>query len=258
MVSKPLVSVIIPVFNCERYIAEAIESVLAQTYRPIEIIVIDDGSTDGTANIVKSFKEDARYFYQPNSGPPVARNKGLRMAKGNVISFLDADDLWSKNKLKIQLSHLSSDSSEIILGHEQLIYQIKGVNGKPDLEVFPVSQFTFCLGSGVYRRSVFDKVGFFDETLFCCDDWDWFKRARELGISMVIIQEVTLFYRRHRHNLTNQKELETHYMIRMLKRSIDRRREQNNGQVTLLKKLSDYKEKRFTGKHKPIVKKSSE
>ena len=105
MQDKPLVSAIIPVYNCERYLAEAIESVLAQTYRPIGIIVVDDGSTDGSADVAKSFTDpQVRYFYQPNSGQGAARNQGTNLARGSFFTFLDADDLWTDNKLELQLA----------------------------------------------------------------------------------------------------------------------------------------------------------
>ena len=103
MKNKYFISSIIPVYNGEKFLAPAIESIIKQSYSPIEIIIIDDGSTDATAEVVKNFKDqNIIYIYQPNSGAPVARNKGLSMAKGNIISFLDADDLWPIDKLKLQ------------------------------------------------------------------------------------------------------------------------------------------------------------
>ncbi|MFA6055620.1 MAG: glycosyltransferase family A protein [Thermodesulfovibrionales bacterium] len=239
--NNPLTSVIIPVYNGERYLAEAIESVLAQTYRPIEIIVVDDGSTDGSADVAKGFHDNIRYVFQPNSGPPAARNTGLRMANGNVIGFIDADDLWSNNKLSLQLERLDNNSSaEIVLGHLQfLLYRI--TDSKHEWEVSSDPQIALTLGSGVFRKSVFDKVGLFDETLYYGDDWDWFMRARELGVSMLIHKEVTLFYRRHKHNLTNQKKIGDTYIIRILKNSIDRRRHKS-GLDRELSKVSSYKE----------------
>ncbi len=98
-----LVTCIIPAFNREKYIAEAIDSVLDQTYGNIEIIVIDDGSTDNTSEIVKSFNSKVKYFYQPNSGASAARNSGILKAAGDFISFLDSDDLWEKNKISLQM-----------------------------------------------------------------------------------------------------------------------------------------------------------
>lgn len=99
MENSRLISIIIPVYNREHYLAEAIESVLAQTYRPIEIIVVDDGSTDGTADVARRFSETVRYFYQTNSGCGASRNTGIKKGVGSFLSFLDSDDLWVEEKL---------------------------------------------------------------------------------------------------------------------------------------------------------------
>lgn len=101
-----LISVIIPVYNREKYVSEAIESVLKQTYQFLDIIVIDDGSTDKSAEIIKSFGSKIRYFYQENSGISSALNHGLKVAKGEFIAFLDSDDLWTENKLNLQIKVL--------------------------------------------------------------------------------------------------------------------------------------------------------
>ena len=120
MVNEKLVSVILPVYNGERYLGEAIESILTQDYRPIEVIVVNDGSTDNTETIAKQYDNDIIYVLQENSGPAAARNKGLRMASGGIIGFLDYDDLWSDNKLSLQLARLADDPSvEIVVGLSQ-------------------------------------------------------------------------------------------------------------------------------------------
>ena len=97
---RQLISCIVPVFNGELYLAEALESILKQSYRPLEIIVADDGSTDGTEAIVARFGTQVRYLYQPNSGPATARNLGLGAVRGEFVGFLDADDLWHPEKLE--------------------------------------------------------------------------------------------------------------------------------------------------------------
>ena len=98
-----LISVVVPVYNGERYIAEAIDSVLAQEYKNIEIIAVNDGSTDGTEKILRSYA-NVRYLHQSRKGVSAARNKGIKCSSGEFIAFLDADDLWTKDKLKIQNS----------------------------------------------------------------------------------------------------------------------------------------------------------
>ena len=113
-----LVSVIIPVYNGEAFLVEAVESIQRQVHRPLEILIVDDGSTDNTAKIAAGFDDDVRYTFKPNGGPASARNTGLKMARGSVIGFLDVDDLWTEKKLEWQLTRfVSTPTLEIILGH---------------------------------------------------------------------------------------------------------------------------------------------
>ena len=119
---RPLVSVIIPVYNGEDFIREAVENVLSQKYPALEIIIINDGSTDGTEAIIKQLPVDIRYFTQDNSGPSAARNKGIRDASGEFITFLDADDLWPENNLNIMVdAMLRNPDMEVIRGYAQLM-----------------------------------------------------------------------------------------------------------------------------------------
>lgn len=244
MKSDPFfVSVIIPVYNGEAFLAEAVASIRHQDYEPLEIIIVDDGSTDGTAELVAGLGEDIRYVYQCNGGPAAARNKGLAMARGDIIAFLDADDLWPSDKLQIQITRLVKDPKvEIVLGRIKYIslpgarktrMQFEG----PDNTVAYVQ-----LGSGVYRRSVFDIVGVFDETLRYSEDHDWFLRAREQGVSLTIIKEVTLYYRLHGHNMTRANDPSNFNITEILKKSLDRRRQQNDGLVQPLPKFYEFDE----------------
>src|SRR6267378_3262722 len=98
LMKKSLISCIIPVFNGARYLREAVESILGQTYRPIEIIIVDDGSTDNTADVVKNYGDQVRYVCQPNGGPSAARNQGVSVAQGAFVAFLDQDDVWHPEK----------------------------------------------------------------------------------------------------------------------------------------------------------------
>lgn len=109
----PVVSIIIPAFNAEKFIAETIQSVLAQTYSSWELIIVDDGSTDNTANIIKTFFQNdrIRYCYQPNAGVSAARNKGIELSKGEYLAFLDADDLWHNQNIELKISTLKKNSS---------------------------------------------------------------------------------------------------------------------------------------------------
>lgn len=236
------VSVIIPVYNGEVFLKEAFESIRQQEYKPLEIIIVDDGSTDNTKEIAASFEKEVRYHYQPNSGLPAARNSGVKMAIGDVISFLDVDDLWSKDKTRLQTEILKkSPSAEIVLGYTQIMMLAGTIDGMHVFKEWASPVLAMSLGGAVFRKSVFDKIGLFDETQRYCDDWDWFMRARELNIEMVVHTEAVQFYRRHGQNMTNQELLNSHYFLRMLKKSLDRRRTQKEGLAMSLKKLSDFK-----------------
>jgi len=215
------VSVVIPVFNGERFLAEAIESVLVQDYRPLQVIVVDDGSTDATARIANGFGERIQCVWQANRGLPGARNTGVRLAQGDVIGFLDDDDLWSPGKLASQTAVLeASPSVDIVLGHLQRLKLA------PDKRFIPHNgpELALNLGASLIRRRVFDTIGVFDEAVRFADDWDWYMRAREAGIRILVQDEVVLFYRRHEDNLTNQRDVHDQATVRILKRSLDRRR----------------------------------
>jgi glycosyltransferase involved in cell wall biosynthesis len=224
---NPLVSVVIPVFNGERFLREAVESVLAQQYSPVEIIIVDDGSTDSTATVARSFPEAVRYLHQTNQGPAAARNRGIEQAKGSLIAFADADDLWPPLKLELQLPYLIQDPNiEIVLGRIQQVRLSETVDGQTQSQEFAEAAFSVNLGSAVVRKSVFERVGLFDETMRYSEDVDWFMRAREGGVSIMTIDAVTLFYRQHDQNMTRGKSTAELNVLKALKRSLDRRREQ--------------------------------
>ncbi len=221
--NRSFISVIIPVYNCEEFIAQAIDSIFQQRYEPLEIIVVDDGSTDKTAQIVARFNNAIRYIRQSNKGPASACNRGLAMARGDMVGFLDADDLWTQNRLSLQLPYFTeSPRVDIVMGLVQLMRYSNLPESPGSFVPVDSPNIALCPGCSLFRRDVFDTVGYFDETLTMGYDWDWFMRARELGIGMVILQQTTLYYRRHSHNFTNQVEMGNRFTLRMLKKSIDR------------------------------------
>jgi len=234
-----LVSVIIPVYNGERYLSEAIESILVQDYRPIEVIVVNDGSTDNTEAVAKRYGNDILYARQERRGPAAARNKGLHMSHGEVIGFLDADDLWSENKLSLQRARLEEGrSAEIIVGLSQPIKLRTGKDGNLMFEKWHDPFCALLLSAGLFRNSVFEKVGLFDETLHYGEDTDWFMRVREAGVLITIVHEVSLYYRRHESNMTLDSVARDRFFIQALKKSLDRRRREGQGSVSALPKLA--------------------
>ena len=227
--SNPLVSVIIAVYNCERYLAQAIKSVLAQTYRPIELIIVDDGSTDGTADIAHSYKE-VHYIYQYNQGVAAARNTGISASQGQLISILDADDLFPPNKLKVQVTYL--------LKHPRVGYTVGRVQNFLDLESsLPTHTPTNLLESDqlglaslVTRRVIFEQIGGFDASYRVASDFEWITRAKDAGIPIAILPEIVLHRRIHSSNMSYQTQARRASLLRMFKASIDRQRRQSLGQ----------------------------
>jgi len=247
------VSTILPVYNGQAFLMEAIESILRQTLPVQEIILVDDGSTDDTAGIAAGYGSIIRYIYQTKAGPAAARNHGLRIAGGDVICFVDADDYWPSSKLEIQLGWLEREQKwDIVLGHIQRVYMTENETGGMIPVAFARPWAGLLLGCGVYRRSVFDTIGFFNEELLFSEDWDWFMRAREAGIPILVIDDVTQFYRQHGSNMTNQSELGQRYMLQMLKNSLDRRRSTSSGQVSTLPPLASNNKNHPNKKEKDV------
>lgn len=223
------VSVIIPVWNGERYLAEAIASVLAQKHSPLELVIVDDGSTDDTrevaAKAAKKYGERIRYVEQPHRGVAAARNLGIVTARGNVVSFLDYDDLWEPDCLPRHLAVLDARPEiEIVQG---LIVQMQraaegSVPGECKFEISSEPYQFISLSSAVYRRKVFERVGGFDETLTEGEDADWFLRAWEQDVPKVVLPQVMLYYRRHETNMT--QDAGPRLLPRLFKMHLDRMR----------------------------------
>ncbi len=195
---KPLVTCIIPVFNCEKYIESAIESVLNQTYKNIEIIVVDDGSTDRTPELIKKFNGKIKYIRHPNSGSAAARNLGISKASGDFIGFLDSDDMWDKNKIFLQLKCFENNP-EI----DVCLCNIKIINEKEVLkdQYVLVTPYTVC--SILIKIDALKKVGHFNVNLKFGEDTDWFMRIRELNIPVKILKDILVYARLHKNNLTD-------------------------------------------------------
>ena len=231
---KPLISVIIPVYNGEKYISEAIENILRQEYPVLEIIVVDDGSTDKTAEVVNNLSVDVRYFSQQNAGPSAARNKGIKEASGKYIAFLDVDDLWPENNLNVLAEKLEKEKgSDVVRGYSQL-FKDDSKGGK-DYLGNPEESYRYYIGAGLYRRDVFNKVGLFDWRLIYGEDTDWYNRAKELRITIEWLDEVTLYVRRHGENMTEGKNILELNRLNTFKKILDRDRQRDH-QNRLLKR----------------------
>ena len=228
---RPGVSVILPVFNGEAFLAEALDSILCQDRTDIELVVIDDGSTD----ILQRYTGAMTYRHQENRGPAAARNLGLELARGNLIAFIDADDTWPAGKLRHQLALLAGAAAhhcEFVMGHSRFVQHRDGGDGQPEVLIEACPQML--LGAGLYTRRVFDRVGVFDESLRHGEDWDWFTRARELSVPMYMSAEVTLTYRRHGNNMSRDLAASQGDFLKLLRNSLQRRREAGDGRAAEL------------------------
>lgn len=219
----PLISVIIPVYNREKFVSKVVANVFSQNYPAIELIMVDDGSTDGTRQAIESLPHDIRYFYQPNQGPASARNRGIRDASGEFIAFLDSDDLWPENNLRLLLKEFEQEPGlEVVKGFAQLFTTTE--DGNIEYTGHFRNAFPDYIGAGLYRRSAFSKVGLFDPDLRFGEDADWFNRAREKEVRMKRTEAITLLVGRHGGNMTEGKNLVELNALKVFKKIIDRKR----------------------------------
>ena len=229
--NSTLISCIVPVYNGERYLGEAIESILEQSYRPIEIIIADDGSTDGTASIAARYDKQVRYLRHLNAGPAAARNFGLSASEGEFVAFLDADDLWPANKLDRQMARFRQRPElHYCIAHVQNFWIPELIEEEKQFRDHRISKALpgYCTGTLLARRKFFDGVGEFNSAIEHADDTEWFLRASEQGAVMELLPDVLLYRRLHYANLSRAKASNSRdQYLQVLKSTLDRRRRQN-------------------------------
>jgi len=227
---RPLISVIVPVYNGELYLSFAIRSILGQDYDPLEVIVVDDGSTDNSSNIARSFKE-VRYVHQSNQGVAMARNIGIAAARGEFIAFLDADDLWASNKLTAQVEYLLKNPQLGYVLAKMHNFLEPGINW-PSWQGEKFSEedeYSYSVSALAARKSVFDEIGTFDPRFRIGSDTDWLIRAKEAGIRMAILPDVLVERRIHDSNLCYDYDKPGARLLmwrRLCRASINRKRNQ--------------------------------
>lgn len=223
----PLISTIVPVYNGGRYLADALESVLNQGYRPIEIIVVDDGSIDGSAEVARSYGGRIRYHYQPNRGAGVARNVGVDLAMGAYFAFLDADDLWTERKLERQTEALEADGSmDMVFGHVQQFVSPDVPDAlRQRLKCPPGEMPGRVPATMLVRRDAFRRVGYFSSRIG--EAVEWTLRALDLGMKSIVLPEVVLRRRLHAGNTARLSRGAAREYAALLKATLDRRRAGN-------------------------------
>lgn len=221
---RPTLSVIIPVHNGAHFVASAVESVLAQGWETLEILIIDDGSEDDLAAAVAKLPVEIRLFQQASTGPAGARNRGIREAHGELIAFLDVDDLWPPGRLDALYAEFEADpSADIAFGHAQVFRERE--DGSREYLGNPAESYPHSFGAALYRCAAFDRVGLLDPELRFSEDTDWANRAREKGVKVARLPLVSLLVRRHEGNMTRGRSRVEVNELRMFKKLLDRKRD---------------------------------
>jgi glycosyltransferase involved in cell wall biosynthesis len=222
--ASPGVSVIIPAYNQAAYVAQSVQSVLAQTYTDFELVVVDDGSTDDTPQVLAAIHDTRlRVIRQPNAGLSAARNTGLRNSYAPLVSFLDSDDYFLTDKLEVLAGYLHTHADTgLVAGGvnyvntqgETLLSRIKApaVFGLPAL----LLDNPICVSGIVMRREWIDRVGVFDETFRACEDWDLWLRLMAEGCCFDWVEHPVVAYRVHVGQMTRQSERMRKAMLGML------------------------------------------
>jgi glycosyltransferase involved in cell wall biosynthesis len=207
--TRTLVSVVIPTFNYGRFVGEAVESALAQTYPDLEVIVVDDGSTDDTERSLKRFGSRIRYVYQNNRGLSAARNTGVRLANGDWIALLDADDVWHPQKTEVQLAAGQSIADVGLIGSLPADVLPQALDPEPSICLLSVRDFLLSSRMGpsgaLIRRTCFDTVGLFDESLKSIEDRDmWLRIAARFPAAE--ISSPCWWYRPHQGQMSRRAD----------------------------------------------------
>ena len=210
------ISVIIPNYNYARYLDQAIESVLVQSYENIELIVVNNGSTDNSLEVLEKYEDKIRLINQPNLGQSGARNSGLSLSSGEFIAFLDADDFWEPNKLEMQISIMNDDTQLVYCGitpfkepgNEKLqsvLPKYKGSCTNFFIDLPGASIVLSGESTALFSRELLEEVGIFDTELNSTAGWDFFRRCSRLT-KFDFVSESLVNYRLHSSNMSNSNK----------------------------------------------------
>jgi len=214
--AEPAITALVAVFNGEAFVGEALQSIRSQTRPPDRIVVVDDGSTDGTAAVVRGVP-GVRYLHQANGGQASALNLGLRHVEGGFLCFLDADDLWPPDKLDLQLRAFEHDPAlDMVFGQAEQFRQDDGSTDAP--------QPARVHGAMLIRTASFARVGELDTSYRIGTLLDWYARARELGLRERVLDEVVLRRRVHGDNTGVIHGGDRSAYLKIVKAALDRRR----------------------------------
>lgn len=223
MQNHPVVDVIIPVYNGARYIEEAIQSVLSQSYRPVQLIVVDDGSQDDSADIAERIA-DVQVIRCAHVGISSVLNQGIQHGRGDLIAFLDADDRWRRDKLARQVQYLQTHPDvDMVFGHVQQFYEPDGIAGEIETLMPPQPGISRC--AMLVWRTLFEKIGGFTEGGQFHDFGDWYARAQESGVQSHLLPDVVFERRIHEDNYGRRvPQIQRQSYLHTLRAALARRR----------------------------------
>ncbi len=225
----PTVSIVIPAYNAARYVEAAVDGALGQTFKDVEVLVVDDGSTDDTEAVLSRYRCAVRYFRQENSGVAAARNRGIQESTGRYVAFLDADDTWFPEKLDRQVAALESSGqhracySAHVICTEALepLSVHRGVRKSSNLEgLLLIGNVVGTPSSVLCDRSLFSIVGGFDPRLSQCADWDMWVRLATVS-EFLYLDEPLVMYRQHGSNMSRAPKLLERDSVRVLEKAFD-------------------------------------
>ena len=226
MTTATLVSVIIPVRDGELYLAEAVRSVLEQSYRHVDPIVVDDGSEDGTPELLSAFGTTVRSVRQEPAGTAAAVNRGVELARGDFLAFLDADDLWTRQKLELQMAALAGNTKlDLVFGHVRHFHSPELSADERAAVACPAEAMPGpSKGTMLVRRESFVRVGAFDTTWRVGDFVDWYARAQECGLVAETLPDVVMLRRVHMRNTSRRAQDAYVDYARVARAALTRRR----------------------------------
>jgi len=227
----PTVSVIVPAYNAEAYVREAVESTVAQTVAPIEVLVVNDGSTDGTGAVVDEVAREhavVRVIHQENGGPAVARNTAIAVAKGEFLAFLDADDAMAPDRLEFQIGYLlAHPGTDVVIGAVERSTET-GVELPTEFLKHEMIAQEYAEGINLMamtaRASTFASLGMFDPSYRLSEDYQWLVRAHRRDVTIALVPRVVGRRRLHETNVSSAVDDVRNQMFRVLREHIREQR----------------------------------
>ncbi|NQT94714.1 MAG: glycosyltransferase family 2 protein [Lentisphaerae bacterium] len=229
----PYVSLVIPVYNGEKYLGEAIDSVLAQDYQPLELIVVDDGSVDKTAEIAGSYPQ-VNYLFQPNQNVSVARNTGIAAASGEFITFLDHDDLLLPDALTTRVVHLLEHPETMCVLAMHRSFLDEGVERPHWLAEIELREDRCGFGYLMARRTFFEQVGGFNAEYDVMENMELFSRAANAGCRIDKLDDLVVRRRVHEHNISGDMEAGRRNLLQVARHRTATRRKDPDSRATVI------------------------